>query len=240
MGRIFEARKHTMFARWDKMAKAFTRVSREIVIAVKSGGSDANSNPALRRALTNARAVNMPKDKVNNAIERALGGSGEDYAEIVYEGYGPHGVPMMVVTTTDNPTRTVANVRMHFRKGGGNLGNAGSVAFMFERMGVFRLNPEGLSAEELELEMIDYGLEELGESEDDDGNPLLVLRCAFGNYGTLQGGLEEKGIEPVSSGSEFIAQSSMELSEEQAVEVLKLVDRLEQDDDVQAVFHNLA
>jgi YebC/PmpR family DNA-binding regulatory protein len=241
MGRMFEARKHTMFARWDRMAKAFTRVSKEIVIAVKAGGPDADSNPALRRAIQNGRAVNMPKDKIEGAIKRALGPDTADYQEVIYEGYAPHGVAVLVVTATDNPTRTVANVRHAFKKNGGNMGNSGSVAFLFERMGVFRVKPEDVEdAEELELEMIDHGLEEMGESTDDDGNEVLVLRCAFNDFGTLQAGLEEKGIEPVSTGSEFIAQNLMELPDDQAEEVMKLVDKLEQDEDVQNVFHSLA
>jgi YebC/PmpR family DNA-binding regulatory protein len=181
----------------------------------------------------------MPKDKIKAAIDRALGGHGEDYAEALYEGYAPHGVPVMVVTTTDNPTRTVANVRMHFKKNGGNLGSSGSVAFLFNRMGVIRLNPEGLDAEELELELIDHGLEDLIEGEDDDGNPLLILRCAFNDFGDLSSGVEAKGIEPVSTGSEFVPTTFMEVTDEQEADIVKLVEALESDDDVQEVFHNL-
>ena len=240
MGRIFETRKATMFKRWDRMAKAFTRVGKEIAIAVKQGGENPDNNPALRRAIQNARAVNMPKDKVESAIKRASGGDAADYQEIVYEGYAPHGVAVLVTTATDNPVRTVANVRMHFKKGGGNMGNSGSVAFSFKRMGVFRLDPQGLEPDELELEMIDYGLQEMGESEDDEGHPLLVLRCEFSDFGELQRGLEQKGLEPKSTGSEYISLNTVELSEEQATEVLAMVDRLEQDEDVQHVFHNLA
>ena len=191
MGRMFEARKHTMFARWDRMAKAFTRVSKEIVIAVKAGGPDPDSNPALRRAIQNGRSVNMPKDKIEGAIKRALGPDTADYQEVIYEGYGPHGVAILVVTATDNPTRTVANVRHAFKKNGGNMGNAGSVSFLFERMGVFRVKPGDVQdPEELELEMIDHGLEEMGESTDEEGNEVLVLRCAFSDFGMLQAGLE--------------------------------------------------
>jgi YebC/PmpR family DNA-binding regulatory protein len=239
MGRMFEARKHTIFARNARIAKQFTRVSREIVIAVKAGGPEPDANPALRRAIQNGRAVSMPKDKIKAAIDRALGGHGEDYAEALYEGYAPHGVPVMVVTTTDNPTRTVANVRMHFKKNGGNLGSSGSVAFLFNRMGVIRLNPEGLDAEELELELIDHGLEDLIEGEDDDGNPLLILRCAFNDFGDLSSGVEAKGIEPVSTGSEFVPTTFMEVTDEQEADIVKLVEALESDDDVQEVFHNL-
>ena len=239
MGRIFETRKATMFARFDRMAKAFTKVGREIAIAVRSGGENPDYNPALRRALQNARAANMPKDRVANAIKKALGEAGPGYETLYYEGYAPHGIPVMVETATDNNTRTVANVRMHFKKGGGNLGSSGSVAFLFNRMGVFRLSPEGLDAEELELELIDHGLEEMGDSEDDNGNPVLVVRCAFESFGDLQGALEARSIEPLSSGIEFIPTTTTELSEEQAEEVLKLVERLEGDDDVQNVFHAL-
>jgi YebC/PmpR family DNA-binding regulatory protein len=239
MGRIFETRKATMFARWDRMAKAFTRCGREISMAVKSGGASPDSNPGLRRAIQNARAVNMPKDKIENAIKKALGGGGEEYQEVLYEGYAPHGIALLVETATDNHTRTVANVRMHFNKNGGNLGNTGSVAFMFDRVGVFRVSPDGLDAEELELDLIDHGLEELGEGTSDDGKPVLVLHCAFNEFGTMQSALEERDIKVVSSGSEFIAQTLTPLPEEKANEVLKLIDKLEQDDDVQKVFHNL-
>ena len=240
MGRIFETRKHTMFARWDKMAKAFTRVAKDIVIAVKAGGGSADSNPALRRALQNARAVNMPKDKVENAIKRALGQGGEDYEEIMYEGYAPFGVAVIVETATDNPVRTVANVRMHFNKEEGNMGSSGSVSYMFRRMGVFRLNPEGIDTDELELELIESGLEESGESVGEKGEKQLVLRCAFNDFGTLQAAIEARGITPISAESEYIPLNTIELPEDQAAQVLALIDRLEQDDDVQKVFHNLA
>ncbi len=240
MGRIFETRKHTMFARWDRMAKTFTRLGKEIVIAVKASGSDPHSNPALRRVLQNCKAANMPKDKIENAIKRALGGNAEDYEELIYEGYAPHGIAVLVTTATDNNTRTVANVRMHFNKGGGNMGNTGSVAFMFNRMGVFRLDPAGIDAEELELELIDHGLEEMGEGTDDEGNPQLVIRCAFVDFGRMQSELEARGLNVVSAEQEYIPTTTTSLSDEQAEEVLAMIDRLEQDDDVQKVFHNLA
>ncbi|MCB9681228.1 MAG: YebC/PmpR family DNA-binding transcriptional regulator [Alphaproteobacteria bacterium] len=239
MGRIFETRKATMFARWDRMAKAFTRVGKEIAIAVKAGGPEPANNPALRRAVQNARAVNMPKDKVEAAIKRALGKEVEDYQELLYEGYAPHGIAVLVTTATDNPTRTVANVRMHFNKGNGNLGNSGSVGFMFDHLGVFRLDPTGLDVEELELELIDHGLQELGEGTGDEGEPQLVLHCAYTDFGTMQEAIEARGLTPISAGLEYLAQNLVELTEEQATEVLALVDRLEQDDDVQKVFHNL-
>lgn len=240
MGRIFETRKHTMFARWDKMAKAFTRCGKEIEIAVKSGGADPKSNPALRRVLQNARSVNMPKDKIEAAIKRALGGDSKDYEILVYEGYAPHGVPLLVEAATDNPTRTIANIRVHFNKGGGNLGTTGSVGFLFKRMGVFRLDPEGLDIDELELGLIDFGLVEIGEAEGEKGEPQLILRCEFNDFGNLQTGLEELGISPLKADSEYIPLSMTELGEKEAEEVMALVDRLEQDDDVQNVFHNLA
>jgi YebC/PmpR family DNA-binding regulatory protein len=245
MGRIFETRKATMFARWDKMAKAFTRISKDITIAVKAGGPNPESNPALRRVLQNARSFNMPKDKVENAIRKASGQGGEDYEELMYEGYAPHGVAVLVETATDNPTRTVANVRSYFTKKGGNMGSTGSVSFMFKRMGVFRLKPEsitqgGLDLDSLELDLIDFGLEEMGEGTSDKGEPQIIIRCAFADFGTLAGALEARGITPISSESEYIPTSTVELDEEAATDVLALVDKLEQDDDVQRVFHNLA
>ncbi len=229
-----------MFARYDRMAKAFTRCGREIVIAVRAGGDDPHSNPTLRRAIQNARAVNMPKDKIEAAIKRASGADATDYEEVIYEGYAPHGVALLVRTATDNPTRTVANVRVHFNKGNGNLGNSGSVGFMFNRMGVFRISPEGIDPDELELELIDHGLEEMGDSEDDDGNPVIVLRCGFTDFGTMQSAIEAKGIEAKSSDIEYIPVTTTELPDDQAAEVMELVSRLEEDDDVQTVFHTLA
>jgi YebC/PmpR family DNA-binding regulatory protein len=240
MGRIFEARKHVMFARWDRMAKAFTRIGKEIVIAVKAGGPDPANNPQLRRVVQNAKSLNMPKDKVESAIKRAAGKDVADYQEIVYEGYAPHGIAVLIETATDNPTRTIANVRNIVNKGNGNLGNSGSVSFLFKRMGVFRLEPTGIDQESLELELIDHGLEELGEGTSDKGEPQLVIRCAFPDFGSLQKALEDRGIKPISAESEYIPVTPTELSEEQAKDVLKLVDSLEQDDDVQRVFHNLA
>ncbi|HSS50060.1 MAG TPA: YebC/PmpR family DNA-binding transcriptional regulator [Thermoanaerobaculia bacterium] len=239
MGRIFETRKHTMFARWDRMAKAFARIGKEITIAVKAGGPDPAGNPLLRRVIQNARSVNMPKDKVEAAIKRASGKDSTNYEEILYEGYAPHGIALIVETATDNPTRTVSNLRAHFNKGGGNLGSPGSVGFLFKRMGVFRLNPAGLDQDELELELIDHGLEEIGESTGEKGEPQLVARCVFGDFGNLQKALEDRGITPLSAESEYIPVTPTELPEGQANEVLSLVDRLEQDDDVQKVFHNL-
>ena len=239
MGRIFEVRKSTMFARWDRMAKQFTRVGKEIAIAVKAGGPDPATNPALRRCMQNAKAVNMPKDRVEAAIKRAQGKEMENYEEILYEGYAPHGVAILVETATDNHVRTVANVKSIFNKGGGTLGNSGSVSFQFKKMGVFKLKPEGLNAEDLELELIDFGLEELGEGTGENGEDVLVVRCAFNDFGSMQKALEEKGMTPLSAEVEWIPTTTVELSEEQAQDVLKLVDKIEQDEDVQKVFHNL-
>lgn len=240
MGRIFEVRKSTMFARWDRMAKQFTRIGKEIAIAVKASGSDPATNPALRRCMQNAKSVNMPKDRVEAAIKRAQDGKAmESYEELLYEGYGPHGVAILVETATDNHVRTVANVKSIFNKNGGVLGNSGSVAFQFKKMGVFKLAPQGLNAEELELELIDAGLEELGEGTGENGEEVLVLRCAFNEFGNLQKALEERGIHPLTSEVEWIPSTTVSLDEESANEVLKLVDKIEQDEDVQKVFYNL-
>jgi YebC/PmpR family DNA-binding regulatory protein len=240
MGRIFEVRKHAMFARWNRMAKQFHRIAKDINIAVKAGGTDPGSNPALRRAVQNARAVNMPKDKVESAIKRASGKDATDFVEMQYEGYAPHGVAILVEAATDNPTRTVASVRHLFAKGGGNLASSGSVAFQFREMGVFRLNPEGVDQDELELCLIDHGLEEMGESTGEKGEPQLVVRCAIKDFGQVQKALEDRGIVPLSAEREFVCTTPTELPEEQAKDVLELIDKLEQDDDVQKVFHTLA
>lgn len=224
-----------MFARWDKMAKAFTRIGKEIAIAVKTGGPDPNTNAALRRCFVNAKGVNMPKDRVEAAIKRAMGKDITNYEEVVYEGYAPHGVAILVETATDNPTRTVANVRMHFRKGDGSLGTSGSVAFLFTRMGEFKIKNEGVAMEELELDLIDHGLEEIGE--DAEGN--IILRTAYDEFGIMAKALEDKGITPISAELTRIPSTTVDLNEEQAKEVLELVDRLEEDEDVQKVYHNL-
>jgi len=225
-----------MFARYDRMAKQFSRIGKEIAIAVKKGGSDPNTNPMLRRVIQNGKAVNMPKDRIDAAIKNALGKDTSNYDEVLYEGYAPHGIAILVVTATDNTTRTVANVRSHFNKGGGNLGNSGSVAFMFKHLGMFKLNSEGLNPEDLELELIDAGLEELGE--DAEGN--LIVRCGFTDFGNMQKALEERGITPVSSEIEWIPENTVALTDEQAEDVFKLIARVEEDDDVQQVFHNMA
>ncbi|MBJ6765896.1 YebC/PmpR family DNA-binding transcriptional regulator [Corallococcus sp. H22C18031201] len=239
MGRIFETRKTTMFARWNRMAKLFARISKDIAIAVKSGSANPDTNPALRRALQNARAGNMPKDKVEAAIKRATGQDEHAYEVVLYEGYGPHGIAVLVETATDNVVRTVANVRMHFKDGGGNLGTTGSVGFLFQRMGVFRLAPEGLDLEALELDLIDHGLQEMGESVNEKGEKQIVIRGAFNDFGQLQAAIEARGLTPLSAESEYVPMNLVELPEDKAHEVLEMVDALEQDDDVQRVFHNL-
>ncbi len=240
MGRIFETRKHVMFARWNRMAKQFTRIGKDITIAVKAAGPDPDNNPALRRVIANARAVNMPKDKVEAAIKRSSGKDVASYEEVIYEGYAPHGVAVLVQTATDNPTRTVGNVRNVFNKNGGNFATTGSVSFMFRRMGVFRLDPAGIDQDDLELYLIDHGLDEMGESTGEKGEPQLVVRCNFADFGQLQKGLEDRGITPLSAEQEYICTTPTELPEDPAREVLELIDKLEQDEDVQKVFHTLA
>ncbi|NBT07884.1 MAG: YebC/PmpR family DNA-binding transcriptional regulator [Chitinophagia bacterium] len=239
MGRIFEVRKATMFKRYDRMAKQFTRIGKEIVIAVKASGPNPDDNPALRRCYQNARSVGMPKDRVEAAIKRAMGKDTSNYEEILYEGYAPHGVALLVETATDNHVRTVANVKSHFNKGNGTLGNSGSVSFQFKKMGVFNLKPEGLNMDELELDLIDHGLDELGESNDENENPIIVLRCAFTDFGNLQKALEDKNIHPISAQLEWIPTTTVPVTDEQAEEISKLIERLEEDEDVNKVFHNM-
>lgn len=224
-----------MFARWDKMAKNFTRIGKEIAIAVKAGGPDTEHNPALRRCYLNAKACNMPKDRVEAAIKRAMGKDTSNYEELMYEGYAPHGIAVLVETATDNPTRTVANVRMHFTKGGGSLGTSGSVAFGFKHMSEFKIKSEGRDIDELELELIDFGLEEIGE--DDEGD--IIIRTPFNEYGNMSKALDEKKLEVISAELNWVPETMVDLDEDQSNEVLKLVDHLEQDDDVQKVYHNL-
>jgi YebC/PmpR family DNA-binding regulatory protein len=240
MGRIFEVRKHTMFARWNRMAKQFTRIGKDITIAVKGGGPDPANNPALRRVIQNARAVNMPKDRIEAAIKRAQGKDVANYEEVIYEGYGPHGIAILVQTATDNVNRTVSSVRNAFVHNGGSLATTGSVAFQFRRMGVFRLDPSGIDQDELELDLIDHGLDEMGESTGEKDEPQLVIRCEFSEFGNLQKALEARGLQVISAEQEYISGTHTELSEAQAKEVLELIDKLEQDEDVQKVFHTLA
>jgi YebC/PmpR family DNA-binding regulatory protein len=242
MGRIFETRKATMFKRWDKMAKAFTRIGKDIAIAVKAGGPDPGANPTLRRTIQNARAANMPKDKIENAIKKASGQGAESYDIVMYEGYAPHGIAIMVETATNNVVRTVANVRSAFKTYSGSIGTEGSVAFQFKRMGVFRVAPDALAGkdlEALELDLIDHGLEEMGDGTNDKGEPQTIIRGGFADFGKLQAAIEARGIAVQSADSEYVAQNLISLPEDQATEVLELVDALEQDEDVQRVFHNL-
>jgi YebC/PmpR family DNA-binding regulatory protein len=240
MGRIFETRKATMFARWDRMAKQFSRIGKDITIAVRAGGPDPSHNPALRRVIQNARAVNMPKDKVESAIKRASGKDAANYETVIYEGYAPHGIAVLIETATDNPTRTIAMVRSIFNKFGGNVGVTGSVAFMFKHMGVFRLSPDGIDQDDLELYLIDHGLEEMGEGVDEKGEPQLVIRCLFADFGQMQKALEDRNVAVQSAEQEYVCVTPTELPDDQAKEVLEMIDRLEQDDDVQKVYHNLA
>lgn len=235
MGRIFEKRKHKMFARFDRMAKAFTRIGKDIAIAVKQGGPLPENNPKLRMAIQNAKGANMPKDRVEAAIKRASSKEEKDFVEVTYEGYAPHGVPIVVECATDNPTRTVANVRLHFSKNGGSMGNSGSVAFMFERRGVFKFDPSKLDLDEMELDLIDAGAEDIERAEDE-----IIVYTKFTEFGHMQKFLESKHLEAKSSELQYIPTTTKELSEAEQDEVLKLVEALESDDDVQTVYHNLA
>jgi YebC/PmpR family DNA-binding regulatory protein len=241
MGRAFEFRKERKFKRWAKMAVQFTRLGKEIVMAVKSGGPNPETNSRLRTAIQNSKAVNMPKDRVDAAIKRASNKDDSNYEELVYEGYAQHGVAILIETATDNTNRTVANVRSYFNKTGGTLGKTGSLDFIFNRKAVFRfVPPEDLDLEELEFELIDAGLEDLYIEADEEGNDIGVIHTAFEDFGKMQKALEEKGFEMKSAKLERIALSHTDVTEEQAADVFKLIDKLEEDDDVQAVYHNMA
>lgn len=240
MGRAFEFRKERKFKRWAKMAVQFTRLGKEIAMAVKAGGPNPESNSRLRTAIQNSKAVNMPKDRVEAAIKRASSKEEKDYEEIVYEGYAPYGVAVLVETATDNTNRTVANVRSYFNKVGGALGKTGSLDFIFNRKSVFRFEPGEADLDELELELIDGGLEDLFVEADEEGNDVAVIHTSFEDFGKMQRMLEEKGIEVKSAKLERISLSHTEVTEEQAADVMKLIDKLEEDDDVQAVYHNMA
>ena len=234
MGRAFEFRKERKFKRWDKMAKQFTRIGREIAIAVKESGPIPENNPRLRSAIQNAKSVNMPKDRVESAIKRASDKNLGDFKEVLFEGYAPHGIAILVETATDNNTRTVANIRSYFNKCDGSLGTSGSVVFMFDHTCNFRINAEGLDPEELELEFIDYGAEEVFA--DDDG---ILIYAPFESFGAIQSELETRGIEILSSGFERIPQVTKALTPEQAADVEKLLEKIEEDDDVQNVYHTM-
>ncbi len=235
MGRAFEFRKARKFKRWDKMAKTFTRIGKDIVIAVKEGGPDPASNSRLRAVIQNAKAANMPKDNVERAIKRATSKEQKDFKEIVYEGYAPHGIAILVETATDNHTRTVADVRSYFNKCNGSLGTAGSVEFLFEHKCHFKIANTGQDLEELELETIDLGVDDVFEEEDG-----IMLYGGFSDFGKIQAYLEENNIEVISSGFERIPMDTKELTEEQVADVEKLLEKLEDNDDVQNVYHNMA
>jgi len=234
MGRAFEFRKARKMKRWSAMAKTFTRIGKDIVMAVKEGGSDPDNNSRLRAVMQNAKAANMPKDNVERAIKKATDKNTENYKEVLFEGYAPHGIAILVETATDNNNRTVANVRSYFNKCNGNLGTSGSVEFMFDHTCNFRIPAEGVDTEEMELEFIDHGVEEVFE--DEDG---ILLYASFENFGDIQKELENRSIEILSSGFERIPQITKQLSTDQQEEVLKLIEKIEEDDDVQNVYHAL-
>lgn len=235
MGRVFEKRKHTMFARFDKMAKAFTRIGKDIAMAVKANGPNPDNNPKLRMAIRNAKGANMPKDRVDAAIKRASSKDEKDFQEIIYEGYAPHGIPVIVECATDNPTRTVANIRLHFSKNDGSMGNSGSVSFMFEHKGVFKFEPSKLNLDELELDLIDAGAEDIQRDEEE-----TIIYTKFTEFGHMVKFLESKKLEAKSSELQYIPTTTKELNEAEQDDVLKCIAALEEDDDVQNVYHNLA
>ncbi len=235
MGRAFEYRKARKLKRWGNMSRTFTRIGKEITIAAKAGGPDASTNPRLRALLQNAKAANMPKDTVERAIKKATDKDSGDYKEIIYEGYGPHGIAIVVEAATDNNTRTVANVRSYFNKHGGNLGTQGSLSFLFDHKSVFKIKPtEGMDLEELELELIDCGVDEVEPDEEE-----IVLYGAFEDYANIQHFLESNGYEIISSEFVRIPNDVKELNDEQRAAVEKLLDKFEEDEDVQNVFHNM-
>lgn len=235
MGRAFEYRKARKLKRWGNMSRTFTRIGKEITIAAKAGGPDPDMNPRLRVLMQNAKAANMPKDTVERAIKKATDKDAGDYKEIVYEGYGPYGIAIVVEAATDNNTRTVANVRSYFNKHGGSLGTQGSLTFMFDHKSVFKIKPkEGVSLEDLELELIDYGVDELENDEEE-----IVLYGAFEEFANIQKYLEENEFEIVSAEFERIPHDLKEVTEEQRVLIDKLLEKFEEDEDVQNVFHNM-
>ncbi|MBS1537023.1 MAG: YebC/PmpR family DNA-binding transcriptional regulator [Bacteroidetes bacterium] len=234
MGRAFELRRGRKEKRWGKMSKAFTRLGKEIAISVKIGGGDPAGNPRLRVAIQNAKGVNMPKDRIEAAIKRASSRDEKDFQEIVYEGYAPNGIAIVMDCATDNPTRTVANIRHYLTKVGGSLATAGSLDFLFERKGVFVLNSEGINIDELELELIDFGAEEIAE---DDGE--IYIYTSFEDFIGMQRELEERGLDVSSADIQRIPTNTVELTEEQAEVVNALIEKIEEDEDVQMVFHNM-
>ena len=234
MGRAFEFRKARKMKRWSAMAKAFTRTGKDIAMAVKEGGPDPNNNSRLRAVIQNAKAINMPKENIERAIKKASDKDSKDFKEVLFEGYAPHGIAVLAETATDNNNRTVANIRSYFNKANGNLGTAGSVEFMFDHSCNFRIDPTGLEPEEIELEFIDFGVDEVFL--DDDG---MLLYAPFEFFGAVQKELESRGIEILSSGFERIPQVTKKLNAEEQEEVLLLLERIEEDDDVQNVYHTL-
>ncbi|MBC9796384.1 YebC/PmpR family DNA-binding transcriptional regulator [Sinomicrobium weinanense] len=234
MGRAFEFRKARKLKRWGAMAKTFTRIGKDIVIAIKEGGPNPETNARLRAVIQNAKAANMPKDNIERAIKRASDKNTENYKEVLFEGYGPHGIAVLVEAATDNNNRTVANIRSYFNKCNGNLGTSGSVEFMFDHTCNFRINAEGIDIEELELEMIDFGVEEVFL--DDDG---ILIYAPFESFGAIQKELESRDIEILSSGFERIPQVTKKLDPEQVADIEKLLEKIEDDDDVQNVYHTM-
>jgi YebC/PmpR family DNA-binding regulatory protein len=234
MGRAFEFRKARKMKRWSAMAKTFTRIGKEIVMAVKAGGPDPDSNARLRAVMQNAKAANMPKDNVLRAIKNASNKDTSDYKEIIYEGYGPHGVAVLVESATNNNIRTVANLRSDFKKCGGALGQSGSVIFMFEHTCNFKIHKGELDPEELELEFIDYGADEIFVEDE-----FIIIYSSFENFGSIQGALEEQEIEIVTSGFERLPTTTKSLNEEQEEDMNKLLERLQEDDDVLNVYHTM-
>lgn len=235
MGRAFEYRRAAKEKRWDKMSKIFPKLGKAITVAAKEGGPDPEMNAKLRTAIQNAKAQNMPKDNIDAAIKRATSKDVASFEEIIYEGKGPHGVLVVVECATDNSTRTVANVKSYFNKAGGSLVPTGSLEFMFSRKAVFEFEKtEGIDIEELELELIDFGLEEIEENED-----MIFVYADYTNFGTLGKALEEKNIELKKSALQRIPTSPVEFSEEQLTDIEKMLDKIEEDDDIQAVFTNI-
>ena len=234
MGRAFEFRKARKIKRWSTMAKIFTRIGKDIVIAVKEGGPDPDNNSRLRAVIQNAKAANMPKENVERAIKKASDKDSGDFKEVIFEGYAPHGIAILVETATDNNNRTVANIRSYFNKVNGNLGTAGSVEFMFDHSCNFRIHASGLDPEEIELEFIDFGVEEVFIDDDN-----ILLYAPFESFGEVQKELENKNFEILSSGFERIPKTTKPLSRMAQKDVLQLIERLEEDDDVQNVYHTL-
>ena len=234
MGRAFEFRKARKMKRWSAMSKAFTRIGKDIVIAVKEAGPDPDSNSKLRAVIQNAKSVNMPKDNIERAIKRASDKSTGDYKEVLFEGYGPSGIAILVETATDNNTRTVANIRSYFNKHNGNLGISGSVVFMFDHTCNFKINKENIDIENLEFDLIDFGVEEVFEEDES-----ILIYGPFDSFGEIQKELESKEIEIISSGFDRIPNNLKEISNEDREENEKLLEKIENDDDVQNVFHNI-